>query len=69
ITRDPVRPMWISYIRVQDPKAMVEKVRQLGGQVILDPSSDFENGSIGIAADPDGGIFAMQTWTGNSGED
>ncbi len=68
ITRKPVRPMWLAYIRVQDPAWMVKKVRQLGGQVILSPGSGFENDSIAIAVDPDGGIFAMQKWTGKPGE-
>ncbi|MGH8556695.1 MAG: VOC family protein [Methylococcales bacterium] len=68
ITRNSVHPMWVPYIRVQDPALMVEKVTQLGGQVILNPSSDFENGSIAIAVDPDGGVFAMQKWAGKPGE-
>lgn len=67
ITLDHVRPMWLSYIRVSDPGLMAERVEQLGGRVILAPSTDFENGTVAIAVDPDGGVFAMQKWTGKPG--
>ncbi|MGR9106317.1 MAG: VOC family protein [Gammaproteobacteria bacterium] len=67
IVRKDVRPMWLSYIRVQDPAAMVERVAQLGGRVILAPSTDFEKGAVAIVADPGGSVFAMQKWTGKAG--
>lgn len=64
ITRKNVRPMWLPYIRVLNPDLMVEKVKKLGGRVILAPNPDFENGLVAIVADPEGGVFAMQKWTG-----
>ncbi|MCI0667439.1 MAG: VOC family protein [Methylococcaceae bacterium] len=67
IRLDHVRPMWVSYIRVSDAGLMAERVEQLGGRVILAPSADFENGTIAVAADPEGGVFAMQKWVGKPG--
>ncbi|MGH8549037.1 MAG: VOC family protein [Methylococcales bacterium] len=67
IAVDHVHSMWVPYIRVSDPGLMVEKVEQLGGRVILAPSADFENATVAIAADPDGGVFAMQRWAGMPG--
>lgn len=68
ISVENVRPMWLPYIRVPDPNQMAERVEELGGRVIVAPSAAIENGSVAIAQDPDGGLFAMQNWTGKPGE-
>lgn len=64
ITRKNIRPMWLPYIRVLNPTLMVDNVEKLGGRVILAPNPNFENGLVAIVADPSGGVFAMQKWTG-----
>lgn len=57
-----VKPNWLPYIKVQDPKQVVKRVPQLGGEVILAPDDNIRKGSVAIIADPTGGVLAVQKW-------
>jgi hypothetical protein len=57
-----VRPHWLPYIRVRDPAAIAARVESLGGRVVLEPSPDIRNGSVGLVLDPSGAVFAIQQW-------
>ena len=59
-----VRPTWAPYVRVADPAAIVKKAKALGGRVFLEPSPDFEKGTIAIIVDPSGGVVIVQRWSG-----
>ena len=59
-----VRPTWAPYVRVADPAAIAKKAKALGGRVFLDPSPDFEKGTIAIIVDPTGGVVIVQRWSG-----
>jgi predicted enzyme related to lactoylglutathione lyase len=58
----PVRPNWLPYVRVQDPVALASKARDLGGQVLLEPSRESRNSSLAIVADPAGAAIALQKY-------
>jgi predicted enzyme related to lactoylglutathione lyase len=57
-----VRPNWLPYVKVADPAAVAKKAKALGGTVIVSPSADIRNGSVGLIADPTGGVVAVQKW-------
>jgi uncharacterized protein len=51
---------WLPYVRVADPAAMLERVKQLGGSVFLPPDPNIRNGSLAIVLDPMGAPLALQ---------
>ena len=56
------RSTWIPYIRVGSVAKMSERIKRMGGKVILEPSADVRGGRVAIATDPLGGPFAIQEW-------
>jgi len=68
ISQNPVRNMksqWIPYIKVSDAGRTAERVKELGGEVFLEPTPDVRNGSVAVVADPNGAIFCLQEWPVN----
>jgi uncharacterized protein len=49
---------WRPYFTVESTEAAVERVRELGGQVLLGPL-EHPDGSIAIVLDPQGALFAL----------
>lgn len=54
---------WVSYIRVEDVKAVTAKVETLGGQVLVAPQADIRDASLTIITDPSGAGLILQEWT------
>ena len=54
------RPLWLPSILVDDPAALAERARSLGGTVLLEPDPEIRNGSLAIVADPSGAVVALQ---------
>ncbi|MGC5012001.1 VOC family protein [Streptosporangium sp. DT93] len=53
------RPHWLSYFEVADCDAAVDRVRELGGDIVA-PAADIEGvGRFAVAADPFGARFAV----------
>ncbi|GJM62860.1 VOC family protein [Persicobacter diffluens] len=59
---DNIRSLWVPYIKVANPHMICDKVKALGGDVIMKPQENIRNGSVGICADPQGAIFAVQKY-------
>lgn len=59
---EPVKPNWITYVRVDDPASLAARAENLGGEVILEPRADLRNGSLAVVADPSGAALALQRW-------
>ena len=57
-----VKPVWISYIRVENPAAVTAKVDELGGHVIVEARSRPLGGTVAFVAGPSGAGIALQTW-------
>ncbi len=51
-------PHWRPYFTVESTEAAVERVRELGGKELLEPL-EHPDGSIAIALDPQGALFAL----------
>lgn len=57
-----VPPVWVNYIRVEDPSAITARVEALGGKILLDTQSRDVGGKTAFIADPSGAGIALQTW-------
>jgi predicted enzyme related to lactoylglutathione lyase len=55
-------PVWVNYIRVDDPSAITSRVEELGGQVLLDTEARDIGGEVAFVAGPSGAGVALQTW-------
>lgn len=65
LLRNPIavdRPIWLPYIRVEDPAASAARAAQLGGRVLLAPRAELRNGTLALIADPTGAMLALQKW-------
>jgi uncharacterized protein len=56
------RPVWVNYIRVEDPAALAAKVEGLGGQVLVEAQARPIGGEVALIAGPSGAGVALQTW-------
>ena len=59
---DQKRPVWVTYIRVEDPAAITARVEELGGTVYLEAQDRPLGGQVALIADPSGAGIALQTW-------
>lgn len=57
------RPVWVTYIRVEDPAAITSRVEALGGTVYVEPQDRPLGGQVALIADPSGAGIALQTWS------
>ncbi|WP_296704775.1 VOC family protein, partial [Algoriphagus sp.] len=57
-----VRSHWVPYIRVADVNMTVEKAKNAGAQVLINPSPEIRNGSVALLLDPTGAPFAVQVY-------
>ncbi len=57
-----LQPVWVTYIRVEDPAAVTAKVNALGGQILLDAQQRDIGGRVALIAGPSGEGIALQTW-------
>jgi uncharacterized protein len=55
-------PVWVNYIRVEDPAAITARVAALGGRVIIDARERQVGGIAAFIAGPSGAGVAIQTW-------
>jgi len=65
LLRNPIavdRPIWLPYVRVEDPAASAARAVQLGGRVLLAPRAELRNGTLALIADPTGAVLALQKW-------
>lgn len=54
-----VPPNWMCYFASADANETTEKVRANGGQVIVEPTTNMEEGNLAVYLDPDGGAFGI----------
>ncbi|MGW8370383.1 MAG: VOC family protein, partial [Gammaproteobacteria bacterium] len=59
---DDTPPVWVNYLRVEDPAAITARVEQLGGRVIVDARPRDVGGTAAFIAGPSGAGIALQTW-------
>lgn len=54
-----VPPHWLAYFKVADCKASAAKVAELGGKLLMPATEMPDVGTIAVAADPQGAVFAL----------
>lgn len=54
-----VPPNWLSYVAVDSADQAAARVKQLGGQVHMEPFDVFDFGRMAVMADPTGAVFAV----------
>jgi predicted enzyme related to lactoylglutathione lyase len=59
---DGERPVWVNYIRVEDPSALTARVEGLGGRVLVEARARPVGGEAALIAGPSGAGVALQTW-------
>ena len=59
---EDVRPVWVNYLRVDDPSAITARVEGLGGQILVEAQSRAIGGEVALIAGPSGAGVALQTW-------
>jgi len=57
-----MRPAWGMYITVDNVDAAAEKVRELGGTILIEPRDIPEVGRFCVVQDPQGAWFSMMTY-------
>jgi len=66
---ETARPVWVSYIRVEDPAAITARVIALGGEIFVDAQARSIGGRTALIAGPSGAGIALQTWPLDSSEE
>lgn len=56
------RPVWVNYIRVEDPGTITARVESLGGHILVDTQPRDIGGKVAFIAGPSGAGVALQTW-------
>lgn len=59
---DGLAPLWSTYVRVEDPAAIIARVEALGGQVLLPVQQRDLGGLVALIAGPSGAGIVIQTW-------
>ena len=55
-------PVWVNYLRVEDPAAITSRVADLGGRIIVEAQARDIGGRVAFVAGPSGAGIAVQTW-------
>jgi predicted enzyme related to lactoylglutathione lyase len=63
----PGPPAWLFYVKVEDVNAAVEKVKELGGQVLNGPMEVPGGDMVAQCMDPQGAAFALHSSAASSG--
>ena len=56
------QPVWVNYIRVDDPATITAGVEALGGRVIVEARDRSIGGKVALVVGPSGAGVALQTW-------
>ena len=59
------RSHWIQYIRVSDINTTLQKAKDAGATVLMEPNENIRKGSVAVLLDPTGAPFAIQLWPYN----
>ena len=57
-----LKPVWVSYLRVENPASITAQVASLGGWVIVEARPRPLGGEVAFIAGPSGAGIALQTW-------
>jgi predicted enzyme related to lactoylglutathione lyase len=58
-----VKPDWLPYVRVSSVMESVERARQLGGHVLVEPRAEYLRGKVAVISDPTGAAIGLLEWS------
>lgn len=67
VSQEDAKSRWVSVVRVADLHRSMDKVRHLGGQVLMEPHKDVADGNVAVIADNTGALLLIQHWTDKEG--
>lgn len=59
VAQNPGPPYWTTYISVADADAALTKIKDAGGQVLVEPFDVFDSGRMAVFMDPAGAVFSI----------
>jgi len=59
---EELSPVWVSYLRVENPAAITARVEALGGRVLIEARPRPVGGEVAFIAGPSNAGIALQTW-------
>ncbi len=54
-----VRPHWMSYVSVENADMAAERIKALGGNILMAPMDVMDHGRMAVAMDPTGAVFSV----------
>jgi hypothetical protein len=57
--QNPGPPFWATYICVADAEATAAKVKEAGGQIVMDPMDVMDQGRMAVFQDPEGAFISV----------
>jgi hypothetical protein len=65
--QEGIPPHWTVYLAADDVDRVAARIRDAGGEVMLDPFDVFDSGRMAVAADPGGAVFGVWQARGHIG--
>ncbi len=57
-----LKPNWLVYVLVEEVQPVIDRIKSLGGEILIAPNVELRKGSVALVSDPSGGVFAIQKW-------
>ena len=55
-----VRPHWVPFIRVNSVPETLERAKELGAEVVIEPTAEIRDGDVALLLGPTGEPFVIQ---------
>jgi predicted enzyme related to lactoylglutathione lyase len=65
VSKEDAKSRWVSVVRVSDLQKSMDKVKHLGGQVLMNPHKEIADGNVAVIADNTGALLLIQRWSGS----
>lgn len=65
VSKEDAKSRWVSVVRVADLQKSMDKVKHLGGQVLMAPHKEIADGNVAVIADNTGALLLIQHWSGS----
>jgi len=59
---EDLKPNWLVYVLVEEVQPVVDRIKSLDGEILIEPNPELRKGSVALVSDPSGGVFAVQKW-------
>jgi predicted enzyme related to lactoylglutathione lyase len=67
-TNQKVAPTWLLFVRVKNVGESVDRAKQLGGKVLMEPKPEVFEGKVAVITDPTGAAVGLMEWQEGTAE-